>query len=163
MQTFSDMRRNRTDQESLKLIFLALVVVFGQIMSSLYPWIPPFSGLFFCYILLYFHEEGRVLPLSLAFAYLIFFDINWGFFIFSYVVLFMVFYHFALAKIRDVTTCANCILATYVVVGYIGHYFLNCLFSYFSNQAFPYFSNHYFYYIAIDSLLAFLLFSRIPR
>ena len=163
MQTFSDMRRNSTHQEPVKLFFFSLLIVTGQIMSSLYPWIPPFSGIFFCYVLLYFDEEGKLLSLSLAFLYLIFFDINRGFYIFSYVILFILFYHFARYKIRDLTRCNNCILAMYVIVGYIGHYLINCLLAYFDNMPFPYFSSHYFYYISIDSLLSFLFFTRIPR
>ncbi|MDD3344352.1 MAG: hypothetical protein PHR87_12350 [Sulfurospirillaceae bacterium] len=101
--------------------------------------------------------------MSLAFLYLIFYDMNRGFFLFSYIILFMLFYHVARYKIRDFTQCTNCILASYVIIGYFGHYLINCLLAYFSNMPFPYFSSHYFYYISIDSLLAFLFFSRIPR
>ena len=162
MQAFSNMRRNSADQKYLKLFFLSALMVLGQIMSSLYPFIPSFVGLLFCYILLNFHKEESLLPIFFAFVYLTFYDINRGFYLFSYVILFFLFYRFAVEKIQNMTTCSNCILTTYVFVAYLGHYALNCLFAYLTNMPFPYFSNHYFYYIAFDSIFAFMLF-RVSR
>lgn len=162
MQTFSNLRRNSAYQTYLKLFFFAALILLGQIMSSLYPYIPSFVGLMFCYILLYFKDETKLLTISLAFAYLTFYDSNRGFYLFSYVILFLLFYEFAIHKIKNMTTCDNCILFVYVFIAYIGHYMLNVFLAYLANKPFPYFSNQYFYYIAIDAFLAFMLF-RIPK
>lgn len=162
MQTFSRMRRNSTDKKYLNFFFFSVLIILGQIMSSLYPYIPSFVGLFFCYIILNFKNENKLLPVFLSFVYLTFYDINRGFYLFSYIILFSIFYQFALNKIQNITTCSNCILATYVFVAYIGHYALNCILAYFFNMPFPYFSNQYFYYIAFDSIVAFM-FLRVHR
>ncbi len=162
MQTFSNMRRDRTHQIYLKLFLFAALIFFGQIMSSLYVYIPSFVGLVFCYILLYYKDETKLFTIPFAFIYLIFYDSNRGFYLFSYLILFVLFYDFAINKIKNITSCENCILAIYIFVAYIGHYILNVFLSYLANRPFPYFSNQYFYYIAIDTFLA-IIFFRIPK
>lgn len=162
MQTFSSMRRNSADQKYLKLLLFYALMFLGQIISSLYPYMPSFVGLFFCYVVLNFKDKNAIVPVFLAFVYLILYDVNKGFYFLSYIILFFLFYNFAINKIQNMTTCNNCILVAYVVVAYMGHYLLNVLLAYLSNTAFPYFSTHYIYYIAIDALLAFMLF-RIQR
>lgn len=128
-------------------------------MSSLYPLIPSFVGVVFCYLILNFnrHEENAM-PLFLAFLYLFLYDLTKGFYLFSYVILFTIIYKFAIYRIQNIITCNNCILAAYVTMAYLGHYLLNAFFAYLDNESFPYFSNVYFYYIAIDSILSFMLF-----
>jgi cell shape-determining protein MreD len=163
MQAFSDMRRNRTHQTYLTLFGLAGILVLCQIMSSLYPWLPTFVGVVFAYLILEFeHREVKAGSIALGFAYLCFYDASKGFYLFSYVILFILVYRFALLKIQTLITCDNCILASYVIVAYIGHYLLNCFLAYLNNETFPYFSNYYFYSIALDSLLSFMLF-RVSR
>ena len=162
MQTFSNMRRDRTHQTYLKFLFFAVLIVLGQVMSSLYAYIPSFVGLIFCYILLHFKDENKIFIIPFAFAYLTFYDSNRGFYLFSYVMLFLLFYDFAVYKIKNMTSCENCILAVYIFVAYMGHYLLNVFLAYLANKPFPYFSNQYFYYIAIDALLA-IMFFRVPK
>lgn len=162
MQTFSNMRRNSTDQKYLKLFVFFIIMLLGQVISALYPFMPSFVGLFFCYVLINFEDKEKIIPLVFAFVYLVFYDINKDFYLFSYLILFLIFYHFAIYKIQNMTTCSNCILAVYVIVAYFGHYTVNFVLAYLENMPLPYFSAHYFYYIAIDALLAFMFF-RINR
>jgi len=163
MQTFSDMRRSSVDQNYLKLFWISIGLFLGQVMSSLYPWIPSFVGVVFCYVILHFNRrEEQAAPIILAFVYLSLYDINKGFYLFSYIILFALVYRFAIYRLQNFITCNNCILASYVIMAYLGHFLLNVFFAYLDNEPFPYFSNYYFYYIAIDSILAFMLF-RIAR
>ncbi|WP_333803549.1 hypothetical protein [Sulfurospirillum sp.] len=128
-------------------------------MSSLYPLIPSFAGVIFCYLLIHFNRrEENALSLFLSFLYLCLYDLTKGFYFFSYILVFAIFYKFAIYKIQNVITCNNCILAVYVTIAYLGHFLLNAFFAYLDNESFPYFSNYYFYYIAIDSLVSFMLF-----
>lgn len=163
MQTFSNMRRNSADQNYLTLFWISGWLLAGLVMSSLYPFIPSFVGVVFCYLILNFnrHEENAM-PLFLAFLYLCVYDLSKGFYLFSYVILFVIVYKFAIYKIQNVITCDNCILAAYVSIAYLGHFLLNAFFAYLDNETFPYFSNYYFYYIAIDSSLSFMFF-RVSR
>ena len=159
MQTFSNMRRNSTHQNYLRLFSFCLTLLLGQIMSSLYPLIPTFVGVVFCYLILEFHKrEEHALPLMLSLAYLLFYDLNKGFYLFSYIILFAVVYKFAIYKMQHMISCNNCILAIYVSIAYLGHYILNCFLAYLANESLPYFSDYYFYYIGVDSLIAFMLF-----
>lgn len=162
MQTFSSMRRNSTDQNYIGLLTFSVLLFAAQMLSSLYPLIPSLAGFLFCYVILFAHDENEKFPLFLAFAYLCFYDLYKGFYLFSYVIFFFLFYRFARDNIQQKTSCQNCILALYVIVGYLGHYLLNICLAYFFNAPFPYFSNHYFYLIGVDALLAFL-FLRVPR
>ena len=159
MQTFPYMRRNSAHQNNIALLGLSGWLLFDLVMSSLYPLIPSFVGVIFCYLILNFnrHEENAA-PLLLAFLYLCLYDLTKGFYLFSYIILFVIVYKFAIYRIQNVITCNNCILAAYVVIAYLGHYVLNAFFAYLDNETFPYFSNIYFYYIAIDSILSFMLF-----
>ncbi len=156
------MRRNSTYQNPLGLLFFGIALFFGLILSSLYPFIPSLAGFLFCYTIVAFKDEAQKLPLMFAFIYLALYDVHKGFYLFSYAMLFLLFYPLATQKIHYMTSCKNCILALYVSVGYLGHYLFNLILAYFFNTPFPYFSNHYFYYIGIDALLAFI-FLRLER
>ena len=157
------MRRNSTDQNYLKLFWLSLWLIIGHVLSALYPLIPPFVGVVFTYLVLNAHQhEKNALPLVLGFLYLCLYDLNKGFFLFSYPLLFIVVYHFLAHKLQTTFTCNNCILAAYVVMAYLGHFGVNVFLAYLNNEDFPYFSHYYFYYIAIDSILSFMFF-RISR
>jgi len=153
------MRRNSAHQNYLTLFWISGWLLSGLVMSSLYPLIPSFVGVVFCYLILNSnrHEENAM-PLFLAFFYLCLYDLINGFYLFSYVILFTIIYKFAIYKIQNIITCNNCILAAYVTMAYLGHYLLNAFFAYLDNESFPYFSSVYFYYIAIDSILSFMLF-----
>jgi len=153
------MRRNSTDQNYLNFFWISGWLFCGLVMSSLYPLIPSFAGVIFCYLLIHFNRrEDNALPLFLSFLYLCLYDLTKGFYFFSYILVFAIFYKFAIYKIQNVITCNNCILAVYVTIAYLGHFLLNAFFAYLDNESFPYFSNYYFYYIAIDSLVSFMLF-----
>ena len=159
MQTFSNMRRNSADQNYLNLFWISGWLLLGLVMSSLYPLIPPFVGVVFCYLVIHFNRrEENATALFLGFLYLCVYDLTKGFYLFSYLILFAVFYKFAIYKIQNIITCNNCILAAYVTIAYLGHFFLSAFFAYLDNESFPYFSNYYFYYIAIDSILSFMFF-----
>lgn len=159
MQVFSDMQRSSVDKNYLKLFVISLILALGQMLSSLYPLIPSFVGVVFCYLLLEFeHREDRPLPIILGFLYLCMYDSNKGFYLFSYIVLFIIVYRFSIFKIQTYFTCDNCILVVYVAIAYLGHYLLNLFLAFLDNEPFSYFSNFYFYYIFIDSFLALMLF-----
>ena len=157
------MRRNSTDQNYLKIFWLSFWLLLGHILSALSPLIPPFVGVVFCYVLLNADEhEKNAIPLMLGFLYLCLYDLNKGFYLFSYLILFVLVHQFVVHKVQSTFTCNNCILAVYVMIAYLGHFVLNLFLAYLDNVPFAYFSNYYFYYIAVDSILSFMLF-RITR
>lgn len=152
------MRRSSTDTNYLRLFFLSISFLFLLIMGSLYTWLPSFVGLFFIYVLINFEDEKNRLYFYLSFLYLIFYDINRGFYLFSYIFTFLIFYNFFLDKVRNYFSCINCILVMYVLVAYIGHYFMNVFIAYLLNETIIELSKEYIYYILIDMVLASIIF-----
>ncbi len=121
---------------------------------------PTFAGVFFAYIVLNIDKEEKFLYIFLSFLYLSFYELNKGFFLFSYVVLFIVYYYLFDEKIRNYFKCKNCIIFIYIVVAYVGDFFINALFAYVLNEQFPNFSLEYLYYIAFDFIVAVVLLRR---
>jgi hypothetical protein len=152
------MRRSSTDTNYLRLFFLSISFLFLLIMGSLYTWLPSFVGLFFIYVLINFEDEKNRLYFYLSFLYLIFYDIDRGFYLFSYIFTFLIFYNFFLDKVRNYFSCINCILVMYVLVAYIGHYFMNVFIAYLLNETIIELSKEYIYYILIDMVLASIIF-----
>ena len=152
------MRRSSTDQNYLRFTLICLSLVVYQIMSSLYTYLPLFVGVFFAFIVINFENEKSNLYIYLSFAYLTIYDLDKGFYLFSSLLSFLIFYYLFVEKIRNFFSCINCILAIYVVAAYLGHSLLNSFIAYILNQDMPSFSQGYFYYIALDVVLAVVLF-----
>lgn len=138
--------------------FFALFLVLLQIISTTFLFMPTFVGLFFTYIVLNISNEDNFFYIILSFLYLGFYELSRGFFLFSYVILFILYYYLFDEKIRNYFKCKNCILFIYVVVAYIGHFFINMLIAYILNNKLPGFSFEYFYYIAFDFVVALFVF-----
>lgn len=152
------MRRNSIDKNYLAIVYISFVLALYQVITSLYTFLPVFAGLFFCYILIALNDEKQRVYVILAIIYLIIYDLNKGFYIFSYLLFLFIFYNLFVAKVRDSLICNSCILVIFVVSGYIGHYLTNAFVAYILNEDLPIFSNYYLYYILIDSILAVILF-----
>lgn len=133
-------------------------MVFYQIISSLYTILPIFVGVFFAYIVLNYEDEKSKFYIYLSFFYLTIYDVNKGFYLFTSIFTFMIFYNLFAEKIKNYLTCNNCILAIYVIVAYLGHYFINVFLSYILNQDIPLISFDYVYYIITDIILCIILF-----
>lgn len=142
----------------MKLLFFAIGLLLYQILSSLYIFMPLFVGVFFTYIVINFEDEKSKIYVYLAFAYLTIYDLNKGFYLFSSIVSFIFFYYIFVEKIRNFYSCRSCIVATYVVAAYLGHFALNMFIAYILNADGPTFSQWYFYYILLDILIAIVLF-----
>jgi len=142
----------------LRFTLICLSLVVYQIMSSLYTYLPLFVGVFFAFIVINFENEKSNLYIYLSFAYLTIYDLDKGFYLFSSLLSFLIFYYLFVEKIRNFFSCTNCIVAIYVVAAYLGHSLLNSFIAYVLNQDMPSFSQGYFYYIALDVVLAIVLF-----
>jgi len=127
-------------------------------MTSIYTFLPLFAGVLFVYIIVNYDNEKKKNYIYLILIFLCFYDLNKGFYLFSYVLLFFVFYNVFVERIRSFLSCNSCIIVIYVVVAYLGHYVVNLFVSYILNNAAPIFSLDYVYYMVIDSLLAIALF-----
>lgn len=152
------MQRSSTDNQYLKVTLFSLFLVLYQIMTSIYTFLPLFIGIFFAYAIINYEDENKRNSIYLTFLYLSFYDLNKGFYLFSSLLLFILFYNFFVDKIRNFFTCSNCIIVIYVFVAYFGHFVLNSFIAYILNAQGPLFSLEYFYFIVIDSIFAVILF-----
>lgn len=149
---------SRERQFDIKFFIFAIILVLIQILSSMFQFFPTFVGVFFCYILLNIEKEEKFFFVVLSFLYLSFYELNKGFFLFSYVILFIIFYYLFAEKIRSNFKCKNCVIFIYVATAYIGHFFLNELLSYILHKPSPNFSLEYLYYIGFDFIIGSILF-----
>jgi len=152
------MRRSSTDNSYLRFTLICLSLVVYQIISSLYTFLPLFVGVFFSYIVINLEKEQNIIYVYLSFAYLTIYDLDKGFYLFSSILFFMLFYYLFVDKIRNFITCSNCIVAIYVIAAYLGHSLLNSFIAYILNQDMPSFSQGYFYYIVLDIVCAIIIF-----
>jgi len=158
MQIFSDMRRNSSSTNYLKIFSIALFFVLLQIFSNLFQFFPTLVGVFFTYIIINIKNEENILYVFFSFLYLSYYELNKGFFLFSYVLLVVIFYNLFYQKIETSFKCKNCKLFIFVSVAYIGHFFLNAFLAYVLNLEFPSFTLEYLYYIAFDFIIAIIFF-----
>jgi hypothetical protein len=152
------MRRSSTHQSYLTLFLFAIFFAILLIMGSLYTFLPSFVGLFFIYIIINFDDEEKKPFVYLCFLYLFSYELNRGFYLFSYLFTFMFFYYFFVERVRNFFSCINCILFVYILVAYIGHYFVNLFISYLLNESITPLSLWYIYYILIDTFFAVIVF-----
>ncbi|MDR3345862.1 MAG: hypothetical protein LBS73_01670 [Campylobacteraceae bacterium] len=148
------MRRDITYNRHLKLTFLALFLFTYQIFAGVYAFLSPLAGFFFVYIVKNFKKED--MEIYLAFLYLCFFELNQGFYLFSMVFLFVIFYYLIKPRLVSMFESEAWIISITVISAYVGLYAVNLFFAYFLNQPFSRFSVVYIFYILIDIVLASL-------
>lgn len=163
MQTLSSMRRSGVNQKHVVSIWWVLFLAIYQIFTSLYIVLSPLIGYFFCYLVLLSNEEDRTheeqtATKYLIFLYLVFTDLNKGFYLFSSLIFFFLFKHLLAEWLQTSFKCKKCILFAFVAFGYIGTYAINNLMAYMLQKDFFLFSWEYGLYIIIDSIVAFILF-----
>ena len=157
------MRRDRSDKKSINYLWLGVGLVIYQISTSLYTYLTPLLGLFFCYVILLKDDEERTkeerpLEWYLAFSYIIFIELNKGFYLFSSIIFFMLFYTIMVDWMRTAFKCKNCILIAFITSGYLGIYGMNNLLAYVMNESFFVIGWEYALYIACDSIIAAIIF-----
>lgn len=163
MQTLSIMRRNSTSKKHIIPLGTILFLILYQILTSLYVYLTPLVGLFFCYLIFNKEEERKTridlaFPRYMVFLYLIFADLSKGFYLFSSVIFFYIFYNLFVEWLQTSFKCKNCVIVAYVVSGYLGIFGLNNLLAYILNENFFTFGWEYGLYIFSDVLLAIIVF-----
>jgi hypothetical protein len=97
------------------------------------------------------------LDFYLAFLYLCFFELIHGFYLFSTLFFFVIFYYLIKPKIASAFESESWSVAISVVIAYTGLYIVNLFFSYLLDRPFFSLSYIYIFYISIDIVLANLL------
>ena len=159
------MKRAKVYGESLNAnyVFLGLFFIFYQILSSIFIYLPPFYGIFFCYAFYLLEQRERTLQ-KLDFrwyfclGFLFFADITHNFFIFSSWIAFLIFYYACADWIKVNFKIGKFTASIFVFCAYGFILILDIVFSYVSNQNVHFFSIANLFSISIEALIAYIFF-----
>ncbi len=155
MRTFFQIPKKQKIQISFKWVFFLIIY---QMATSLYPLLSPLMGFMFCYLVFLVDDEIKTkdedeVVKYLAFLYLIFIDLNKGFYLFSGVIAFLIFYYIFSEWVNTSIKCKNCVIFVFVASGYLSIFGINNLIAYILNEDFFEFGFEYGIYILFDFLL----------
>ncbi len=152
------MRRNSINIRAINpsYILLVLAVIYASIVPMFY-YLTPLIGFSFYYLLEHFEDEDYYLKNSVVFIYMILVEINYGFFLFSFLILFLLSYRVILRVVKESIFCKWCLPMLYVILGYIGYYLFNLFLSNIFNLEMPSIGWGYLVFIVVDIVLVFLL------
>lgn len=146
------MQRNITYQDIVKLFGGLILLLMYEMLSSIYPFLPPLFGLAF---LVFIHaiEKGRLYLLFFTVIYLLVFETDKEFLLFSSLVYFVLAYKIGILKLRLVIQCQKCMDYVAIVLAYLGFW----VFTLILNQMLWIESDPFdwtiLYYIAVESLI----------
>ncbi|WP_169784177.1 hypothetical protein [Campylobacter curvus] len=157
------MQRNSTDLQFLKELFGIVFLIAYEIATTQLGFLPPLMGLFFTYLILeYTKKQKRYTEFDFywyfAITFLLFCEQIHGFYLFSSVIAFLIFYNFVVDWLFVTMKWRNCLLAIFVTSGYAMTFLVNNLIAYMENGSFLSFGIEYFFYIVIETILAIILF-----
>lgn len=157
------MRRDSTYHRNVIPFGWIFFLVIYQVASSLYVYLTPLIGFFFCYLILVINEEEKThIEQSgtkyLLIAYLVFADLNRGFYLFSGVIFFYLYYYMFAEWMKTVFKCKNCILIAFVISSYLGIYGFNNLLAYVLNESLFNLGWEYGVYIVSDCIITMIVF-----
>lgn len=159
------MKRAKVYGESLNAnyVFSGLFFVFYQILSSIFIYLPPFYGIFFCYAFYLLEQREQSLQ-KLDFrwyfclAFLFFADITHNFFIFSSWIAFLIFYYACADWIKINFKIGKFTASIFVFCAYGFILILDIVFSYVSNQNIHFFGVANLVSISVEALIAYIFF-----
>ncbi|XMD94269.1 putative membrane protein [Campylobacter lari] len=152
--------KNRFD---FSYLFFYLTLVFYQVLSSVYYWIPPLFGVFFCYMIVLLKEKERTLN-KLDFRwyfslfYLLLIDVIHGFYLFSSWIAFFIFYHFFVDWFKSKLKLGRYLLVIFTFCAYIFIYLFDVFLAYLDNNEVLKFGIEYLWFFTVEALISFVIF-----
>lgn len=152
------MRRSISYKENINRSILFIILVAYESLTSIYTYMTPLFGVVFCYLVFNIQNEEKRFPVALAFMYMVFFEADKGFYLFSIFLFFLIYYFFVANKLEKIISDKKYILFLLVAGSYIGYYLFNFFIAYLLNQEAPFFGIEYILYIVVDFLIAMVVF-----
>ena len=150
------MQRSLSYQTFSKLVAYLVILLIYEVLSSIYLFMPPLLGLAFL-LFVYAVEEDRLDLLVFTLAYLLVFETDREFVLFSTLFFFILAYHIGLTKLRQFIDCKKCLDYISIALAYLGFWFFSFIFNQVIWIDLPQFDWTIFYYIAIECLVVFFL------
>jgi hypothetical protein len=154
MQTLSGMRRSSIINNNIKytLLFLALILYLEA--TTIFRYLPPLFGLTYYFLVVNINKAKQRYLIFLAIFYLIMFEIEKGFYLFSTLAFFVIFYIYVINFFDKFVYCHKCILFIYIALSYIGYNFFIYIISYFLNEPLVVIDIKFLlYYIVVEFIL----------
>ncbi len=156
------MRRDSISKKNIISFKGFIFLIIYQILTSLYVYLTPLIGASFCYLVLNKERERNThIDLTsyryLVLSYLVFADLNKGFYLFSGVIFFYLFYYIFAEWLQTSFKCKNCVIIAYVASGYFGIFGINNLLAYMLNETFFSFGWEYGVYIISDIVISIVM------
>jgi hypothetical protein len=117
----------------------------------------PLFGVVLFFIIENIDAKKRTPELMAAFIYILFFEIDKNFVLFSFIAFFILYYTVVVSYIRYMIDCNWCYMIVSIVSGYMGYYALNFLLKLLGNSELPTLSPILLWYIFLDICIAFIL------
>lgn len=152
--------KNRFD---FSYLFFYLTLIFYQVLSSVYYWMPPLFGVFFCYMIVLLKEKERTLN-KLDFRwyfslfYLLLIDIIHGFYLFSSWIAFFIFYHFFVDWFKSKLKLGRYLLVIFTLCAYVFIYLFDVFLAYLDNSEILKFGIEYLWFFTVEALISFVIF-----
>ncbi|OCX42536.1 hypothetical protein A7X81_04355 [Campylobacter ornithocola] len=152
--------KNRFD---FSYLFFYLSLIFYQVLSSVYYWLPPLFGVLFCYMIVLLKEKERTLN-KLDFRwyfslfYLLLIDIIHGFYLFSSWIAFFIFYHFFVDWFKGKLKLGHYLLVIFTFCAYIFIYLFDVFLAYLDNNEILKFGIEYLWFFIVEALISFVIF-----
>ncbi len=152
------MRRNSFNHSAINptYIYFTIAIIYG-LFSSLFYYATPLIGFCFYYLLNNYGRDDRWLENLLVFIYIAFIEINYGLFVFSFLVFFLIFHRLFLLIIKESIICKWCLPILYVTLGYIGYFLFNLFLCNILNIQTPEIGIGHIVFIVTDIVLVFIL------
>ncbi|AQW81665.1 hypothetical protein [Campylobacter pinnipediorum] len=158
------MQKNNTDLQHIGNFFGILLLFAYEMLTTILVYLPPLFGIFFTYMVIEYARKQQRTYIEFGFgwylsiAFLLFAEQVHGFYIFSTIITFFIFFYFIVDWLFSTMKYRNLILIIFVTSGYIGTYLVNNAINYIQNNDFLYLDIEYIIYIVIESFVAIILF-----
>ncbi|WP_336610029.1 hypothetical protein [Campylobacter sp. 7477a] len=159
MQTLSRMRRNSTNSQFITKISSVAFLFLYEIATTQFGFLPPLLGLFFTFLILEYNKKQKSyenfdISWYFCLALLLFTEQIHGFYLFSSIVAFLLFFHFVVDWLILTLKLRNLLLVVFVASGYATTFLINNIIAYTQNAQFLNFDIECLFYIIIESALA---------
>jgi len=150
------MQRSIFDQRPLSILSYTVLFIVYESLSSIYPLLPPLFAFLFVMFVKTLKNRDSMGTVLISF-YLMIFEANQGYILFSTIIYFTLLYKLVVPKIETNFSCKSCILFLYVLLAYLGYYLFISLISEIFLLPQPGISFYIVFYILVEFLLVSLL------
>ena len=150
------MQRSISHQKPIKLFSYLVFFIFYSSLATIYPYLPAMFGVLYMFFARALNREDTLYILLIS-LYLVIFEANNGYMLFSSILYFYIVYKFMMPKISQNFSCNSCIKISYLFLAYVGYFLFLSLISNIFLLPNPSIDYYIVYYIVIEFFLVSIL------